>query len=235
LVMALVTCCESDDRLIEHRHRGDYDLDQLRAEMHLPGKPCCEADDNAARAVGLHLWRLNGPEIKQERTRVFARETKGRHIRMADREALAQSLHERIEIHAAIERTKGRSTSVRALTTLADGMTLRAHSFRQSATALLQETRAAVFGQAGRGSDKQKEDCEPDDHVASSPLATKRFRQPSRVRLRAFRRRSKRNGGLAVETRKRVELRVLLVRLAAQHCNAAERAMLNRRPRMSGH
>src|SRR5215467_8621036 len=84
LVMALVTCCESDDRLIEHRHRGDYDLDQLRAEMHLPGKPCCEADDNAARAVGLHLWRLNGPEIKQERTRVFARETKGRHIRMAD-------------------------------------------------------------------------------------------------------------------------------------------------------
>jgi len=30
LVMALVTCCESDDRLIEHRPRSDYDLDQLR-------------------------------------------------------------------------------------------------------------------------------------------------------------------------------------------------------------
>jgi len=47
--MALVTCCESDDRLIEHRHRRDYDLDQLRAEMHPPGEPCGEADDNAAR------------------------------------------------------------------------------------------------------------------------------------------------------------------------------------------
>jgi hypothetical protein len=44
-----------------------------------------------------------------------------------------------------------------------------------------------------------------------------------------------RNGGFAVETRKRVELRALLVRLAAQHCNAAERAMPKRRLRMSGH
>src|SRR5262249_27720134 len=135
----------------------------------------------------------------------------------------------------ATRRTKGRSSSVRTPATLADGVTLGAHSFRQSATALLQETRAAVFGQAGRGSDEQKEDCEPDDHVANSPLAIKRFRQPSLVRFRAPRRRRKRNGGFAVETRKRVELRALLVRLAAQHCNAAERAMPNRRPRMSGH
>jgi hypothetical protein len=59
--------------------------------------------------------------------------------------------------------------------------------------------------------------------------------QRSRVRLRAFRRRSERNGSFAVETRERVELRALLVRLAAQHCNAAKRAMPKRRPRVSGH
>ena len=73
--------------------------------------------------MGMHLRRLNGPQIKQERTRVFARETKGRHIRMADREALAQSLHERIKIDAAIECAKGRSTNVGTLTALADRMT----------------------------------------------------------------------------------------------------------------
>src|SRR6516165_8954599 len=88
----------------------------------------------------MHLRRLNGPQIKQERTRVFARETKRRHIRMADHEALAQLLHERIKIHAASERTKGGGTSVRTLTTPADGMTLRAHSFRRSAAALFQWT-----------------------------------------------------------------------------------------------
>jgi len=184
----------------------------------------------------LRLRRLNGPQIKQERTRVLAREAKRRHIRMADREPLAQPLHERIEIHAAIERTKSRGTDVRALATFADGMTLRAHAFRQSATALLQETRAAVFGQARRCGREQKEDCEPDDHVGGFPFSDeKRLPLPSRMRLRAFRRRSKRNGGFAVETRKRVELRALLVRLAAQHGNAAERAMPERRSRLSGH
>ena len=122
------------------------------------------------RSVGLRLRRLNRPQIKQERTRVLAGEAKRRHIRMADREPLAQPLHERIEIHAAIERAKGRGTDVRARATRADGMTLRAHSFRQSATPLLQETRAAVFGQDRRCGREQKEDCEPDDHAGSFPF-----------------------------------------------------------------
>src|SRR5262249_6621490 len=137
-------------------------------------EPWREADDNAGRgALGVHSRRLDGPQIKQERTRVFARETKRRHIRMTDREPFAQSLHERIKIHAAIERAKGRGTGVRALTVPADGMTLRAHSFRQSVAALFQRT--AVFGQTGRGCDEQKEDCKPDDHIANSPLATKKI------------------------------------------------------------
>jgi hypothetical protein len=93
---------------------------------------------------------------------------------MADREPFAQSLHERIKIHAAIEHAKGRGTNVRTLTTPADGMTLRAHAFRQSTAALLERARATVFGQARRGCDEQKEDCEPLDHVGSSPLAMKK-------------------------------------------------------------
>jgi len=124
--------------------------------------------------MGMHLRRLNGPQIKQERTRVLTRETKCRHIRMADREALAQSLHERIKIDAAIECAKGRSTNVGTLTALADRMTLRAHVFRQSSAALLERTRAAVFGQTGRRWDEQKEDCKPHDHVGSPPLAEKK-------------------------------------------------------------
>jgi hypothetical protein len=35
--------------LIEHPQRGNYDLDQLRADMH-PQKPCREAD--AGRRLG---------------------------------------------------------------------------------------------------------------------------------------------------------------------------------------
>jgi len=66
----------------------------------------------------MHLRGLNGPQINQERTRVLTRETKRRHIRMANHQPFAQPLHERIKIHAAIERAKGRGTSVRTLTTL---------------------------------------------------------------------------------------------------------------------
>src|SRR5438876_9061547 len=65
-------------------------------------------------------------------------------------------------------------------------------------------------------------------------LPFKKIAAASLIRLRALRRRSERNGGFAVEARKRVELPALLVRLAAQHCNAAERAMPNRRSRVSG-
>ena len=72
--------------------------------------------------MGLRLRRLNGPQIKQERTRVFARETKRRHIGMADHQPFAQPLHKRIQIESAIERTKGRGTDVRALATFADGI-----------------------------------------------------------------------------------------------------------------
>jgi hypothetical protein len=130
-----------------------------------------------SRAIGLHLRRLNGPQIKQERTRVLARETKRRHIRMANHQPFAQPLHERIKIDSAIERAKGRGASVRTLPAPADGMALRAHSFRQSAAALFERTGAALFGQAGWRCDEQKEDCEPHDHVGSPPLpAGKDFR-----------------------------------------------------------
>jgi hypothetical protein len=122
----------------------------------------------------MHLLRLNGPQIKQERPRVLTRETKRRHIRMADREPFAQSLHERIKIHATIKRAKGGGTNVRTLATPADGMTLRAHAFRQSTAALLQRTGAVVFGQARRCCDEQKKDGEPHDHLGSSPLAMKK-------------------------------------------------------------
>jgi hypothetical protein len=126
----------------------------------------------------MHLRRLNGPEIEQERTRVFARETKRRHIRMANRQALAQPLHKRIKIHSAIERAKGRGTNVRALTALADRMALRAHSFCKSPTPLLQRTGAPVFGQAGRRCEQQKGDSEPHDHFGSSPLTAKKDSHP---------------------------------------------------------
>ena len=59
---------------------------------------------------------------------------------------------------------------MRTLTTPTDGMTLGAHAFRQSTTALLERTRAAVFGQSGGRCDEQKEDCKPHDHFGSSPL-----------------------------------------------------------------
>jgi len=58
---------------------------------------------------------------------------------------------------------------------------------------------------------------------------------PSLIRLRALWRWSEADGGFAIETRKRVELRILFVRLAAQHCNPKERAMPNRRSRLNGH
>src|SRR5262249_30221770 len=119
------------------------------------------------RAGSWRLRHLDGPQIKQKRTRVLTRETKRRHIRMANHQSFAQPLHERIKINSAIERAKGGGASVRTLTAFADRMALRAHSFRQRAAALL-EARAA-FGQSGRGCGEQKEDCKPHDHFASSP------------------------------------------------------------------
>jgi len=92
---------------------------------------------------------------------------------MADREPFAQSLHERIKIHAAIERAKGRGTNVRTFTAFADGMTVGAHGFRQNAAALLERTGAAVFGQSGGRCNEQKKDCKP--HEAAD-VATSRKR-----------------------------------------------------------
>ncbi len=57
----------------------------------------------------------------------------------------------------------------------------------------------------------------------------------SLARLRALRRRSERNNGFAIETGKRVEPCTIFVRLAAQHCQPAERAMPKGRSRLSGH
>src|SRR5262249_17381195 len=119
------------------------------------------------RAMGWHLRRLNGSQIKQERPRVLAREAKRRHVRMANHQPFAQPLHERIKIDSPIERAKGRGANVRTLPAPADGMALRAHSFRQSAAALLERTRAALFSQTSRRCEEQKEDCEPRDHVGS--------------------------------------------------------------------
>jgi len=164
--------------LIERSHRGDYDLDQLRANLH-PQEPRREADDNADRGSrGWHLRRLNGPQIKQERTRVLARETKRRHIRMADRQPFAQPLHKRIKIDSAIERAKGRGANVRASTALADRMALRAHSFRQNAATLLERTRTALFGQTGRRYEEQKEDCEPRDHFGGPHYLREKIPRP---------------------------------------------------------
>jgi len=164
--------------LIERSHRGDYDLDQLRANLH-PQEPRREADDNADRGSrGWHLRRLNGPQIKQERTRVLARETKRRHIRMADRQPFAQPLHKRIKIDSAIERAKGRGANVRASTALADRMALRAHSFRQNAATLLKRTRTALFGQTGRRYEEQKEDCEPRDHFGGPHYLREKIPRP---------------------------------------------------------
>jgi hypothetical protein len=122
----------------------------------------------------MHLWRLNGPQIEQERTGVLTRETKRRHIRMTDREALAQPLYERIKIDSAVELAKGRSANVRTLTALPDGMALRAHSFCKSPTPLLERTGATVFGQAGRRCEEQQEDCEPHDHFGAPHSPQKR-------------------------------------------------------------
>jgi len=185
--------------------------------------------------MGVHLRRLNGPQIKQERTRVLARETKRRHIWMSNHQPFAQPLHKRIKIDSAIERAKGRGANVRALTALADRMALRAHSFRQNAAALLERTRGALFGQTGRRCEEQKEDCEPRDHFGSPHYLQEKISAASLIRLRALRRRSETNNGLAIETRKRVELRTLFVGFAAHHCNPTERAMPNRRSRLSGH
>ena len=88
---------------------------------------------------------------------------KRRHIRMANRQPLAQALHEGIKIHAAVERAQGGGANMRTLTALADRMALRAHSFRRSAAALLQRSGVADFGQAGRRCEEQKDDCEPHD------------------------------------------------------------------------
>src|SRR5262245_13078451 len=129
------------------------------------------------QARGLRLRRLNGPQIKQERTRVLTRETKRRHIRMTNHQPFAQPLHERIKIDSAIQRAKGGGASVRTLTAFPDRMAWRAHPFRQRAAALLERARAA-FDQSGRGCDEQKEDCEPHDHFASSPRATKKLPPP---------------------------------------------------------
>src|SRR5262249_61745027 len=100
--------------------------------------------------MGVHLRRLNGPQIKQERTRVLTRKTKRRHIRMTNHQPFAQPLHERIKIDSAIERAKCRGANVRALTALADRMALGVHSFRQNAAALLEPARTCGFGRPRR-------------------------------------------------------------------------------------
>ncbi len=72
---------------------------------------------------------MNGPQISAEGACILTAETERRHIGMTGRQAVAQALHERIEVEPAIEIAKRRRTNMRALIGAADGMATGAHPF----------------------------------------------------------------------------------------------------------
>src|SRR5262249_31949615 len=98
-------------------------------------------------ALQHRLWHLDRPEVHEERTRIFAREAKRRHIRVTRRQAFAQPLCKRIKLHPAIERAERRRANVRTLAALPDRMARRTHSFCQGPTMLLQRagSQASAF------------------------------------------------------------------------------------------
>jgi len=106
------------------------------------------------------LWHLDRPEVHEERTRIFAREAKCRHIWMTGHQAFAQPLCKRIKLHPAIERAERRRANVRTLAALPDRMACR----------LLQRAGLAVLSQAARRCEQQKEDDEPRHHLETPPL-----------------------------------------------------------------
>ena len=80
---------------------------------------------------------------------------------MTNHEPVAQSVEESIEIHPPIERAERRRPGMRALTTLADGVTLRAHCFSESLAMPLQCTRLVLLGETNRYSEQQKQPRKP--------------------------------------------------------------------------
>jgi len=107
---------------------------------------------------------LDGPQIEHEAAGIFALEPECWHIGMTNHEPFAQSVEERIEIHPAIERAERRRPGMRALTTLADGVTLRAQCFSENLAMPLQCTRLVLLGETNRYSEQQKQPRKPCDH-----------------------------------------------------------------------
>src|SRR5262245_4729884 len=117
-----------------------------------------------------------------------------------------------------------------ALASLADRMTFRAHPFGKAPSTLFQVARRILLGEARRYSEQHERDCEPCDHFA-------RFSAHLAIRLGVagpFRRRSEAHRCPTSEAGERVEVRIILVRPAAQHREPAERAML-KPSRLRGH
>jgi hypothetical protein len=94
----------------------------------------------------MHSWRLNRPEIQEQRTGIVARETKRRHVWMIDHQPFAQSIRKSVEIHPPIERTEGGRTNMRTLAAPANRVAGRTHSLCKGAPALLQRGGLAVLG-----------------------------------------------------------------------------------------
>jgi hypothetical protein len=83
---------------------------------------------------------------------------------MTDHQPFAQSVHERVQVQATIERVEGGSVGMGTPAVLADRMTRRAHSFGKSPAVPVQATRLVLLGETERCSEQQKHSCEPYDH-----------------------------------------------------------------------
>src|SRR5262245_7693790 len=176
------------------------------------------------------LPSLQGPQIENEGAGILARKAKHRHVGMTHCQPFAQSVHEGVEIDPALERAECGGAGMGALASRADRMTLRAHPFGKDPATLFQVARRILLGEARRYSEQHQRDCEPCDHFA-------RFSAHLAIGLGVagpFRRRSEAHRRPAPEAGERVEVRVILVRPAAQHREPTERAML-KPSRLRGH
>ena len=105
-------------------YQPHYDLYQLC----VPERPLASGDC-VLFSRGIRLRRLDRPQIEDQRTGIFARETKRRHVWMVEHKPFAQPIGEGIELHPPIERAEGGRTDVRALSAPANRMACRTHSF----------------------------------------------------------------------------------------------------------
>src|SRR5262249_14746028 len=124
------------------------------------------------------LRGLDASQIKEQCTRVFAREPKCRHIRVIRRQAFAQPLCKRIKLHPAIERTERRRANVQALAALPDRMAHRTHSFCQGPTMLLQRAGLALLSPSARCCEQQKDDDELLYHLDACSIPAPPSSQP---------------------------------------------------------